>query len=98
METCEQWMMRIGSRTALDERVALRLAGKINQPIKGTHGTEVLVAILGEIVTPMPVGMSRNFFMFHLLQNGAFYCVIVSMICVMISTPAQRAPDGRGQQ
>lgn len=38
LETMDAWLARIGSREALEERVAERLAGKINARVPGPYG------------------------------------------------------------
>lgn len=37
-ETQKQWLKRIGSRRALQERVKQRLRGEINRPVPGPRG------------------------------------------------------------
>ncbi len=43
METVDQWLNRIGTKEAMEERHALRAAGKLNRPIKGVHGIRDIV-------------------------------------------------------
>lgn len=43
METTEQWLARIGSKEAFEQRVKERLSGRLNAPIKGTRGLANLV-------------------------------------------------------
>lgn len=38
METTEEWIRRIGSREALEERVRLRLAGQLNKRLSPPYG------------------------------------------------------------
>ena len=44
METSEEWMARIGSAAAQDERQRLRAQGTINQPRKGPRGLSNILA------------------------------------------------------
>lgn len=52
--TTEQWLAQIGSAKARDERVAQRLAGKLNAPMKGIRGLGNIVARMAG--TPSTVG------------------------------------------
>lgn len=42
-ESTEDWCRRIGSKKAMEERQAERMAGELNAPIKGAHGLAQIV-------------------------------------------------------
>lgn len=49
-ESTEDWMKRIGSPAARDDRVRLRLAGTINAPVKGIRGLQNIVGRMSGLI------------------------------------------------
>jgi hypothetical protein len=50
-ENTEQWLARIGSKEAMEERQKLRAVGKLNPPIRGARGLRNVVAKMGSAPT-----------------------------------------------
>ena len=45
-ESMDQWLARIGSKKAMEERQAARLAGTLNPILKGPKGLATLVKLM----------------------------------------------------
>lgn len=84
MESTEEWIRRIGSQEAYDDRIRRRLAGTLNAPLRGKRGlANVVQAMSGLAPHPLlcrcdeciPSWLKEEMKSWPVIQKGQFNAV-----------------------